>query len=131
MFSMIGGGLLQLWILVFILSLNGAPVSLVQVLGDGILFFFASSLAVGSAITLFDSPKMAFGNVDFNVTCTVGLGLVFVTAVTYSYVLADVGFAAPDPFQDLVLFQIGIAFIALGYWFYTGVRTGLYTRKSS
>jgi hypothetical protein len=125
----VGGGLLQLWVLVAILQVTRSELKLATLLGDGGLFFFATSTAVASAITLFDNKGIQVGKVDFNVTWVVCGGILFVTVVYYAAVLSEVGVSDPKPFAKYIPLQLGCATMAIVYWFYTGVRVGLFTKK--
>lgn len=127
--TVVGGGLLQLWILFIILQMTGAEAKVQDILGDGGLFFFASSLAVGSAITLFDRVPLKVGNVDCNLSLLVCAGVLVITAV-YCSVIAKVGASASKPFSNHVPLQIACAVASVAYWYYTGVRIGLFTKKS-
>lgn len=127
--TIIGGSLLQLWVLMLILKATNNPVTTGQLLGDGGLFFFASSLAVGSAISLIDNCKIVFGNIDFIMTLLICFGLIIIVVAYYASILTNVGFDEPDPFANNIRLQIGCAFCAIAYWFYSGVRIGLFTKK--
>ncbi|MCH8824800.1 MAG: hypothetical protein IH984_14980 [Planctomycetes bacterium] len=127
--GVIGFGLLQLWVLIMILNTMGSPIDAKEILGDGGLFFFSTSLAVGSAITLFDTNPLKIGSRDCNVTIIVCGGVLLLTVVYYSAVLSQGGLKQPDPFAQHILLQIGCSLIAIGYWFYMGISTGLFVKK--
>jgi hypothetical protein len=50
-------GLLQLWVLIVVLKALHQPIEVKRLLGDGGLFFFSTSLAIGSALTLWDQKS--------------------------------------------------------------------------
>ena len=87
--GIIGGGLLQLWALIMVLNANGYPVEISELLGDGGLFFFATSLVVGSSISLFDYRPIKVGNKDFNITMITLAGILVPVLIYYSTVLSS------------------------------------------
>ena len=129
--GIVGGSLLQLWVLLIILHANHHPIGVKEVLGSGGLFFFASSLSVGSALNLFDSRPITIGKLDFNMTFLICGGVLLLTVGYYAAVLSGGGLAIAKPFGDYFLMQIGCAFAAVGYWFFAGLRTGLFIKKDN
>ena len=125
------GGLLQIWVLLLILNLKEYRINVGEVLGDGGLFFFTTSLIIGSAITLHDHNPIKLGSIDFNISL-IAFIIIFLPALfCYVVVLSDGGLTDPNPFSSLVFHQIAYASAAFGYWFFTGLRTGLFVEKSS
>jgi hypothetical protein len=127
--AVIGGGLMQLWVLLLVLKANGHPLLLKDLLGDGGLFFFATSLAVGSSISLFDSHKLVIGNADCNITLIVCGGVVLLAVIYYASTLSSSSPRVAAPFAKHIGLQLGCCCAAVVYWYYTGVRTGLFTKK--
>lgn len=127
--SIVVGGLLQLWVLLIALNAIGHVIDFSELLGDGGLFFFATSLSVGSAISLFDHRPIKVGSTDFNVILICCVGVLVMVVVYYAAVLSGDGMSAAKPFRNHALFQIACALTAMGYWFYAGHRTGLFVKK--
>ncbi len=122
-------GVLQLWILGLLVLTSLVPqppggVSLAQVLGDGGLFFFATTLTVSSGLTLLDALRPRVGDRDFTITLIVCPLVLFFAVTVYAAVHAKSFGHDPLPFQSHVLPQIACMLFALGYWFYVGIRTG-------
>lgn len=129
-FVMIFGGLLQLWVLVAILNASGTDISLPDLLADGGLFFFSTSLVAGSAITLLDTNGIKVGDLDFLVTLLVCAALFFLGVITYTTVMsATLEEGGNAVFKQHMKDQILCALIALLYWVYSGKRTGLFVKK--
>jgi len=124
------GGLLQLWILVMILLAIGHPVSIAEILGDGGLFFFATSLVVNSWLSLADYEPMIVGKKDFNITFLCFFGVVIPVIAYYTAILSNGGLDQIRPFGDFVPLQISCLVGAIAYWIYSGIRTGLFVKKS-
>lgn len=127
--GVVGGGLLQLWVLIIILNVKNGSIEVAQLLGDGGLFFFSTSLAVGSAISLFDKRVPKIGSHYFNVTVIVCGGILFFAVTYYVSVLSDDGLKEDRPFAEYMLLQIGCSIAAVAYWFYMGICTGLFTKE--
>jgi len=72
-------GSLQLWVLMIVLKALDQPIELKRLLGDGGLFFFSTSLAIGSAVTLWDQKSTPFGGEDFLITLLLPGGIFFLT----------------------------------------------------
>ena len=127
--GIIGGGLLQIWLLVAVLRLSGQAARVAELLGDGGLFFFATSLAVSSLLTLCDAYPPRVGTADFNLTAVL-VGTVMLVAVTY-YVGVLTGSLGKTtlPFAKYWVPQLVCTSAALLYWFYVGVRTGMFQRE--
>lgn len=127
--GILGGGLLQIWVLLLMLNATGQTIQIKEILGNGGLFFFATTLCVGSILSLFDFRPIIVGNRDFNIS-VICCGVVILVAVTnYAAVLSDGGFTVTNPFSDNVATQIGCTLIAIVYWYYSGNRTGLFVKK--
>lgn len=167
----VGGGLLQLGAFIMVLHANGHSVTVIEVLGDGGLFFFATSLFAGSTISLFDKLQVEVGKKDFNITMLSLIGIFFPALTYYSAVLGDYSgvllehslalsrypkvlanggisavqadsllikmfssekiaelMANPKPFSNHIFLQIACAFIAVAFWYYSGLRTGLFVK---
>lgn len=127
--GIIGGSLLQLWILLIVLATNNHAIDIKQILGDGGLFFFSTSLCVASALNLFDYQPTTVGKLDFNMTLLICGGIFILTVVYYTSVLSGSKEQIPNPFSDYCLLQVGCALTSIGYWFFTGLRTGLFIDK--
>lgn len=127
--AIIGGSLLQFWVLLVVLDVKGYPIQAKEVFGDGGLFFFASSLSVGSALNLFDKRPMIIGKQDFIVTFLICGGILFFVVAYYAAVLSGGGPATAKPFGDHLLIQFGCALAAVAYWFFTGLRTGMFVSE--
>jgi len=125
----IGGGLLQLWLLVFILSIKGILPSWGQVLGDGGVFFFATSVSMGSAVSLYDRVRFRLGNADCNISILACLGTLLCAVTVYTAELSDAGLEPGRPFAKYIATQLGCMILSIAYWLYSGVRTGLFTHK--
>lgn len=118
------GGLAQLWCLYFVLLALDRPFKFGQLLGDGGLFFFATSLGVSSYLTLSGKRRVRPGSSDFNISFVAAFAIGVPAVTTYSSVLtANLG--AVSPFESHVLPQICVAFASLSYSIYVGVRTGV------
>ena len=126
--GVVGVGLLQLWVLIIILHARGSPINAKEILGDGGLFFFSTSLVVGSAISLFDTHDLKIGSRDCNVTLILCGGVLLITVGFYASVLSQDGLKQ-HPFAQHMLLQIGCTVVAIGYWYYMGVSTGLFIKK--
>jgi len=72
---------------------------------------------------------MVIGKLDFNMTFLICGGVLFLTVGYYAAVLSDGGLATAKPFGDHLPMQIGCALAAVGYWFFAGLRTGLFIEK--
>ena len=119
--------LLQLWVLLAVLHGKGIPIELKEVLGRGGLFFFATSLFISSAVSLYDFRHLKIGSFNFIVTlivCAMGLWMV----IYYAVVLTDVGMTAANPFGGKLRMQIGSALVAFLYWFFAGVNSNLFIK---
>lgn len=125
------GGLLQIWALLFILNLKEYRINVGEVLGDGGLFFFTTSLIIGSAITLYEYNPIKLGSIDFNISLIVFIIIFLPALFRYVVVLSGGGLTDSNPFSGFVFDQIAFASAAFGYWFFTGLRTGLFVEKRS
>lgn len=123
------GGLLQLWVLLMVLNATGYVIDFREFLGDGGLFFFATSLSAGSAISLFDHRPIKVGTSDFNVTLICLFGILVIAVSYYAAVLSGDGMSAAKPFSNHAPVQIACTLMAIGYWVYVGRRTGLFVKK--
>ncbi|MCH7575693.1 MAG: hypothetical protein IIA59_11280 [Candidatus Marinimicrobia bacterium] len=127
--GIIGVGLLQIWVLLMVLQANGHPAHIEEILGGGGLFFFATSIVVGSALSLFDYSPPKIGSLDFNMSAICCGVVLLVTVVYYTEVLSGGGVAEPNPFSKHVVQQLFCTSVALWYWYYSGRRTGLFVKK--
>lgn len=121
------GGLLQVWVLYIALSSLGKPHTLPLLLGDGGLFFFATSLTVNSVLVLLaESPARPLPW-DLSITLFTILGTLVPSIVVYTAVLTN----NPNvvaPFQDHTPSQISVAILAMAYALFVGVRTGYFNK---
>ena len=122
----IAGGLVQLWVLVLVLLAKGQAPSIPVLLGDGGLFFFATSLTFSSFLALAEKYNLKTGTWDLNMTIGLGGSVALAAVVFYSVVLSQ-GTAAPTPLSGHVLPQISCAAAALVYTFYVSVRVGYFS----
>lgn len=128
--GVIFGSLLQLWVLALMLNATNLPIAFPELLGNGGLFFFATSLAVGSALSLFDHYPVKIGSIDFLFTFFLAGPLMLVVVVYYTATMSNGGFGTVHPFKSYVTLQLGCSAMAMVYWFYSGLRTGLFVKKS-
>lgn len=120
-----------MWVLVIVMQIIGQPIGSQQLLGDGGLFFFANSLTIGSAVSLYDREPVKIVDSNFLVTFFLG-GFIFLTTVTwYVGVMADGGLKVQYPFdrEDTRLLQVLCTTGAIAYWIYSGRKTGLFVNK--
>jgi len=120
-------GVLQLWILGLLLLTAIVPqssVNLGKLLGDGGLFFFATTLTVSSALSLWDTRRPQIGDWDTVLTFIGGGVVLFIAVVVYAAVHSKSFGSEPLPFQSHLMPQLTCVAFALGYWFYVGFRTG-------
>ena len=125
----VGVGLLQLWSMLLLLGINGKPIEISDLLGDGGTFFFSTSLSVGCMLNLFDARPVKIGNLDFNFTFICCGGVVYLSAFYYAAVLSRSSASVVNPFGSHIVVQIACISVALAYWFYVGLRIGLFVRK--
>ena len=121
--GVVGGGLLQLWILWAVLEVKGQRVELGNLLGTGGLLFFSTSLIITTVITLADHHPIRAGSVDTFFTLVACVGVV-VAAVIYAVVVSEASVKEGLPFREHLRSQLGLALLALAYWLYVGFRTG-------
>ena len=127
----IGGGLLQLWVLSLILMTNQSPIRIGDLLGDGGLFFFATSLAFTSFVSLSSKMSIVFGTGQFNVTLVIVAPITLLAVVVYSTVLSGSLGQKAAPFADHVTAQIACAFAAVIYAFYVCTAIGFFKEKAN
>jgi len=120
------GGLAQVWLLYVALIARHKEHTLSSLLGDGGLFFFTTSLAVTSALMLFERLPRKPTSWDLFWTILV-LAICGIAVVFYISVLID-NLKVVAPFHDHVGPQVGCASIAFFYAFFAAARTG-YFRK--
>ncbi|MGP8048983.1 MAG: hypothetical protein ACLPYB_00095 [Desulfobaccales bacterium] len=119
----VGGGLLQLWVLVLIIVNTGGKLNIGSLLGDGGLFFFATTLAFHSFLILIDHEPLRIGSSNLNITLLL-VGPVMVTSmVTYASVLSIALGKIILPFSNHLAPQIICSLCALTYAFYVGTVT--------
>jgi hypothetical protein len=125
-------GLLQLWVLLVVLKALDQPVELKRLIGDGGLFFFSTSLAIGSAITLWDQ-KSTNKHDDELILLTIILpgGIFFLTIAWTVAIMTKDGLSVQYPFQrtDSIFLQLACTLAAITYWFVTGLATDMFKRK--
>jgi hypothetical protein len=124
-------GLLQMWVLVVVMRVIGQPIGMQQLLGDGGLFFFANSLTIGSAVSLYDREPIKIGDANSVITFFLA-GFVLLTTVTwYVAVMTKGGMKAQYPFArpDTLALQVLCSMGAVVYWIYSGRKTGLFVHK--
>ena len=122
----VGGGLLQLWVLSITLMSTGKTVKISEVLGDGGLFFFSTSLACTSFLSLIDKNSLEFGSVNFNITLVILTPVSLYAVVSYSSVLSASSGRGAYPFGGHTKPQIICAIAALVYAFYVCTVTGFF-----
>ncbi len=122
------GGLLQLWVLWLILASVSQPPSYGDLLGDGGLFFFATSLFATSLLTLVDQYSLRPGSADFNITLVSVLSVIVPAVAVYASVLTS-NLGNPSPFSGHVASQLSCASAAFAYAGYVAVRTGQLHKK--
>lgn len=122
-------GLLQLWILFMVLLAIGHPIRISEILGDGGLFFFSTSLLTNSMLSLADFKPIKFGSKEFIVTLLALLGVILPVIVYYTAILSNGGLSEPRPFGDIVPLQIGCLLGAVVYWFFSGIIVGIFVKK--
>lgn len=122
----IAGGLLQLWVVALMLFVKGSGVTVAQLLGDGGLFFFATSLAYSSVFSLTNKYPMTTGTRDFNITLTLVGCVTLLALIVYVSVLSSTPQSGSPPLSGTVFHQIACVTAALVYAFYVSVRTGLF-----
>ena len=126
-----GAGLLQLWILLLLLYLKGNPPSAAELLGDGGLYFFSTSLAFSSFVALTNHASIKFGDLHFNVTAIMLFPIIIIAIVAYVSVLSDkIGIAAA-PFSNHLLSQFSCLILASIYGFYVATVTGVFKRSQN
>jgi len=125
--SNIIGALLQVWVLYIALTSLGKEHTLGVLLGDGGLFFFATSLTVSSVLILLAESPSRLSMVDIIFTLFATLGGLVTAIIVYTAVLTNnLGTAAP--FHDHTGPQISCAVLALAYAFFAAGRTGYFSR---
>jgi ABC-type phosphate transport system permease subunit len=120
------GGLFQIWVLAVILSIDGEDHRIGVLLGDGGLFFFATSLTVNSFL-IFEGSRRKHSAIERTFTLlaillTIGMS-VAVYAAVFTHQLGKV-----EPFHDHVVSQIALASLALIYAMFVAERTGYFSR---
>ncbi len=130
-FGIIVCGLLQVWVVIIVLLSSGKPVDFQNVIGNGGLFFFSTSLVVGSALNLFDKNPIKLGTVDFNMTMMLCGMVLFLAVSFYMAVLFGIESQNAKPFSGSkihLLTQILCALCAISYWCFVCVRRGMFNR---
>ena len=92
--------------------------------------FFLNVSAVGAAISLFDHHPVKVGNMDFNISMLCCGGVLLLAVAYYASVLSSGGLSNPTPFRNYVGLQLSCATVSVSYWYFSGMRTGLFVRKS-
>ncbi len=121
----LGGGLLQLWILCFMKFQSEHMLNPSQILGDGALYFFSTSLAFSSFVTLSSFAPIKFGGIHFNCTLLLVMPLTFWSVVDYVSILSK-STKELYPFSNHLTPQICCVIAALVYAFYVCLVTGLF-----
>lgn len=122
----VGGGLLQLWVLYLMAIATGTAPTLGELLGDGGLYFFATSLSFSSFVSLSSSTPIKFGTNHFNVTILLVGPVTLLAVVMYISVLSGAVGQQASPFSNHILSQLGCTFASLVYGLYVGVVTGFF-----
>jgi hypothetical protein len=125
-------GLLQLWVLIAVLKALEQPIEVKRLLGDGGLFFFSTSLAIGSALTLWDQKSTNKNDEELLLWTIIFPGSIFFLTVAWTVaIMAKDGLTAQYPFQksDSIILQIACTLAAITYWFITGLATDMFKRK--
>lgn len=118
------GGLLQVWALWLILVVGlDKSVGAAELLSDGGLFFFTTSVAVSSFLLLIDQHDLKAGTADLNITLVVAVFVGLPAVVVYTAVMSA-NFGTSNPFKNYLLPQLVCAAAAFSYAFYVAVRTG-------
>jgi hypothetical protein len=126
------GGLLQLWVLWITLFTKAVEENIsgptfAQLIGDGVLFFFATSLVFSSFLTLVDSRSLKLGSADLNLSLVVIALVLLLATVTYVSVLTSAKAEQNNlPFETHWLQQVICAFAAVAYACYVGTVTGFF-----
>lgn len=121
-------GLLQLWILPLIVILLGRPLDLLEILADGSLLFFATSLSYASFFTILGSPDKYSANrppLTISVFVVFLISAIAVSTYTIAYVSQHSGTASSFSFSLLtyVVIQIVCAIVAVCYSIYAAAIT--------
>jgi hypothetical protein len=118
-------GLLQIWILYIILRTMHKSPDISILLGDGGLFFFATSLAVSSYLLLY-SQKAKPATIDLNLTIILVLFVILPAIIIYTVVLST-QLGTVSPFHNCIGTQCWCALSSLTYAVYAGARTGYFS----
>lgn len=119
------GGLLQVWVLYVALAALGKAHGLAVLLGDGGLFFFATSLTVNSFLILLAEFPGKLQQVDIVSTLFALIGGLITSVVFYIVIFTNrLGIA--EPFHDQIGPQVGCAILALAYAVFASARTGYF-----
>jgi hypothetical protein len=114
------GGLAQVWLLYFVLLNMGKEHDVSAILGDGGLYFFATSLTASSALVYFEHKPT--NTVPWDWTCTI----LAIAASMVSVAATHPG--VPSPFRDQSLPQITCAAVSFVYSTFVAQRTGYFAR---
>ncbi len=120
-------GLLQVWVLYGALAVLGKDHSVGVILGDGGLFFFATSLTVNAILMMFSEGSAKIGPIDVTFTLFAIVGGLVMSAVFYGVIMTS-NLEAVSPFHDQVGPQVSCALLAFAYALYTSVRTGYFSK---
>lgn len=120
------GGLLQLWLLYGILAYFGKDRTVAVLLGDGGVFFFATSLTATSLLVFFADYAKHPSHSDLLVTvgALVGGGV----AIFYYTLILSNRLGNAEPFKQYWPIQVFCAAIAFSYAVFVSARTGYFSR---
>jgi hypothetical protein len=129
----LGGGLLQLWTLALIFYATDKPLGVSNLLGDGGLFFFSTSLACTSFRLLHNYRELRFGSADSILSIILAGSLTFISVVCYTTVLSPIlSGAVKRPailFANHLYTQVGCATAAITYALYVASVTKVFRRE--
>src|SRR5712692_7327809 len=83
------GGLVQIWILCVFLATQGKQYDIGLLLGDGGLFFFATSLTVSSLLVFLEQSRARRSPIDNLFTLLAIMAVLMVSVVVYTAVLGN------------------------------------------
>lgn len=96
-----------------------------RVFGDGGLFFFSTSLAIGSFSSLASKTGLQLGTARLNITLMLVGPVLLLAVVIYSGVSASTP-AVTSPFAAYQIHQLLCVTASLVYSIYVGITTGAF-----
>lgn len=124
-----GFGLLQLWSAVLILLNAKKDINIRELLGDGGLFFFATSVVASGGLLLIERKRLGTPEILFSLVAMLTVAapcLLLYGAVSAGQVGNSK--AVPFPFSNLMPAQIGLAVWALAYAMFAAARTKQFSK---